>query len=134
MFRVAIIGLSVLATAAFGQPQTFECRLGTSSACLQPGETVCSARGRCVGRDASCFDRAQCDEQGFTCTSNVRDCQDSLALLAEAHRDLQARHAALEEQLAELSAAAMAMGRENDRLIACVRAASLGTEAFDCLG
>lgn len=113
--------------------QNFECRLGTSSACLQQGETVCSARGQCVSKDALCFDPLECDADGFTCTSNVRECQDNLTLLAEAHEELQARLANLQQEYDLLQTDARALLEEHDRLIDCIRESPVGTSALDCL-
>lgn len=125
--------LCLVGLAAPLAAQNFECRLGTSAACLQTGETVCSARGQCVSRDALCFDPLACDEDGFTCTSNVRECQDNLLLLADAHEELQARYAALEEEYRLLETDAVALLEEHEDLIDCIRESAVGTSALDCL-
>lgn len=58
-----------LAAPAFSE--NFSCRIGTSAACLDYGDTICSSNGMCVGKDAACFDSYQCNYEGFTCKSNV---------------------------------------------------------------
>ena len=68
--------------------QSFSCRIGTRAACLEFGDTVCSARGMCVDNDSACFNRYQCDSQGFTCRSNVVDCLDEYDDLVRRHNAL----------------------------------------------
>lgn len=94
--------MRVLAIAALclfaAQPlaaQSFSCRIGTQAACLEFGDTVCSARGMCVDTDSACFSRYQCDSQGFTCRSNVVECLDDYDALVRRHNDLAAEAEAI---------------------------------------
>ena len=71
--RLPILLLALtLASPALGQD--FSCRIGTQPACLDYGDTVCSSSGMCVDQKAACFDKYQCDYEGFTCKSNVTEC------------------------------------------------------------
>lgn len=69
---------SVAVSLVLGVPmvdaQNFSCGIGDRGACLGYGDTVCSSSGKCVSGDAQCFDRYQCDYEGFTCKSNVTEC------------------------------------------------------------
>lgn len=82
---------SVVVAASFGHPahaQNFSCGIGDRGACLGFGDTVCSSQGRCVNRDALCFDRYQCDYEGFTCQSNVTACVQDYNFLLDDHNRL----------------------------------------------
>lgn len=82
---VLLLALS-LASPALGQ--NFSCRIGTQPACLGYGETVCSSSGMCVNENAACFDRYQCNYEGFTCRSNVTECTEAHDALLRRHNDL----------------------------------------------
>ncbi len=75
-----------LASPALGQD--FSCRIGTQPACLDYGDTVCSSRGMCVDQNAACFDKYQCNYEGFTCKSNVTECVEAHETLLRRHNDL----------------------------------------------
>lgn len=68
LFAIALLPISVAAQ------QQFSCSYGDRGACLGYGDTICSSSGKCVSEQASCFDRYQCDYEGFTCKSNVTAC------------------------------------------------------------
>ena len=68
---ILLLGLT-LASPALGQD--FSCRIGTQPACLDYSDKVCSSSGMCVDQNAACFDKYQCDNEGFTCKSNVTEC------------------------------------------------------------
>lgn len=68
--------------------QSFSCNFGARPACLGFGETVCSSSGMCVDQNAACFDRYQCNFEGFTCRSNVTECVDRNERLLREHSDL----------------------------------------------
>lgn len=87
MIRAAIL-LAALGIAAPALGQSFSCRIGTTPACLGFGDTVCSSTGTCVNRDSACFDRYQCNFEGFTCKSNVTDCVDRYDRLLRDHNTL----------------------------------------------
>ena len=85
--RLPILLLALtLASPALGQD--FSCRMGTQAACLDYGDTVCSSRGMCVDKDAACFDKYQCNYEGFTCKSNVTECVEAHDTLLRKHNDL----------------------------------------------
>ena len=81
---VSLAGLMTLSAHA----QSFSCRIGTEPACLSYGDTVCSSLGKCVDRDASCFEKYQCNYEGFTCKSNLTECADDYDTLVEKHNRL----------------------------------------------
>ena len=82
---ILLIALS-LAAPALGQD--FSCRIGTQPACLDYGDKVCSSSGMCVDQNAACFDKYQCDYEGFTCKSNVTECVEAHDALLRKHNDL----------------------------------------------
>ncbi|MDZ4137031.1 MAG: hypothetical protein U1D06_15785 [Paracoccaceae bacterium] len=85
--RLPILMMALaLAAPAFGQ--SFSCRIGTQPACLDYGDKVCSSSGRCVDRDAACFNKYQCNHEGFTCKSNVTECVEAHDNLLRKHNDL----------------------------------------------
>lgn len=85
--RLPVLLLALtLASPALGQ--NFSCRIGTQPACLDYGDTVCSSRGICVDKDSACFDRYQCNFEGFTCKSNVTECVETYDRLLRKHNDL----------------------------------------------
>ena len=87
MIRAAILlGVLSMATPAMGQ--SFSCNIGARPACLGFGETVCSSSGMCVNQNAVCFDRFQCNFEGFTCKSNVTDCADRYERLLRDHNSI----------------------------------------------
>jgi hypothetical protein len=85
--RPLFLVLLLMPSAASAQ-QGFTCPFGTQAACLDYGETVCSSSGQCVSEDAMCFDRYQCDYEGFTCKSNLTDCADEYDRLLSTHNSL----------------------------------------------
>jgi len=68
--------------------QNFSCSYGSRGACLGFGDTICSSTGMCVDSDALCFNRYQCDYEGFTCKSNVSDCVRDYNALLDGKNDL----------------------------------------------
>lgn len=73
--KILRLVLAVLLIPAGGSAQQgFSCSYGDRGACLGFGETVCSSSGICVDQNAACFDRYQCNHEGFTCKSNVTEC------------------------------------------------------------
>lgn len=85
--RLATLILALTLTSpALGQ--SFSCRIGTEPACLDYGDKVCSSSGMCVDQNAACFDRYQCNYEGFTCKSNVTECTVAHDNLLRKHNDL----------------------------------------------
>lgn len=85
--RLPILLLALtLASPALGQD--FSCRIGTQPACLDYGEKVCSSSGMCVDQNSACFDKYQCNYEGFTCKSNVTECVEAHDTLLRKHNDL----------------------------------------------
>jgi len=68
-----LIALVLIPTSVSAQ-RGFSCSYGDRGACLGFGDTVCSSSGICVDQNAACFDKYQCDYEGFTCKSNVTEC------------------------------------------------------------
>ena len=50
--------------------QNFSCPFGSTGTCLDYGDKVCSTFGKCVGRNAVCFDEYTCGFGGFVCKSD----------------------------------------------------------------
>ncbi|MFU8779326.1 MAG: hypothetical protein ACNA7M_16940 [Roseovarius sp.] len=85
--RLPILMMALtLAAPAFGQ--NFSCRIGTQPACLDYGDKVCSRNGMCVDSDAACFNKRQCNYEGFTCKSNVTACIETHDRLLRKHNNL----------------------------------------------
>jgi len=83
--------------------QGFTCGIGDRAACLGYGDTVCSSMGKCVSSDAVCFDRYQCDYEGFTCKSNVTDCVNDYNNLNDTYNVLVDDYNELLEQAQDLN-------------------------------
>lgn len=85
--RLPILLLALtLASPALGQD--FSCRIGTQPACLDYGDKVCSSSGMCINQNSACFDKCQCNYEGFTCKSNVTECVEAHDALLRKHNDL----------------------------------------------
>ena len=82
-----LLALTLIPTGVSAQ-QGFCCSYGDRGACLGFGDTVCSSSGMCVDQNAACFDRYQCDYEGFTCKSNVTECAEAHDTLLRKHNDL----------------------------------------------
>lgn len=80
--------LLAMAVASPAIAQNFSCRIGTQPACLDYGDKVCSSRGMCVDDNAACFDKYQCNYEGFTCKSNVTECVEAHDALLQKHNEL----------------------------------------------
>lgn len=119
-----IRALAIVACVCASTPvtaQSFSCNIGGRPACLDFGDTVCSSSGKCVNQSAQCFDRFQCDLEGFTCRSNVTDCVEQYETLLRTHNDLVGDHNTLLD--------------ENDRLRDDLRAAvNIMRDQEDTLG
>ena len=70
------------------QAQSFSCSFGTSPACLEYGDKVCSSFGKCVAERAICFESYQCNFEGFTCKSNLSECAESFESLRRDYNQL----------------------------------------------
>lgn len=118
----------LLAALTFTSPalgQSFSCRIGTQPACLDYGDTVCSSSGMCVDRNAACFDKYQCDYEGFTCKSNVTEC-------VEAHDALLRKHNELVDDFNENLEIAKKMATRLDDIESCLIYASTLEDAQLC--
>ena len=87
MIRGLLLALTLIPTGVSAQ-QGFSCSYGDRGACLGFGDTVCSSSGMCVDQNAACFDKYQCDYEGFTCKSNVTECVEAHDTLLRKHNDL----------------------------------------------
>jgi hypothetical protein len=87
MIRGLLLALTLIPTGV-GAQQGFSCSYGDRGACLGFGDTVCSSSGMCVDQNAACFDKYQCDYEGFTCKSNVTECVEAHDTLLRKHNDL----------------------------------------------
>ena len=56
--------------------QSFSCSFGTTAACLDYGDKICSSMGKCVSDDAVCFSSFTCGYGGFVCKSSLEDMAD----------------------------------------------------------
>ncbi len=88
-----------LALVWTGAQCDFSCPDGSKIACLDAGDKVCPASGRCVDNNAVCFDQFPCDaNEGFVCESKydavMKDCKEA----AQEHNALAKQSVALREQ------------------------------------
>ncbi len=112
-----------LASPALGQ--NFSCRIGTQPACLDYGDKVCSSSGMCVDQNAACFDKYQCNYEGFTCKSNVTEC-------AETHDALLRKHNELVDDFNENLELARGMATRLDEIETCLLYAGNLDDAKSC--
>lgn len=105
--------------------QNFSCRIGSQPACLDYGDQVCSSSGMCVDRDAACFDKYQCNYEGFTCKSNVTEC-------VEAHEKLLKEHNELVDDFNNNLKIAKQMAARFDEIKSCLNYASTLDDARLC--
>jgi len=110
MLRLAACALLFSTMAAW--PQNFSCRIGTSPACLDYGDKVCSSRGKCVTSDAVCFDNYTCNYKGFVCKSKLDE-------VVELHDDIVLQYNSL--------------ARDAESARSCVNYASNLEEAQNCV-
>ena len=87
MIRGLMLALTLIPTGVSAQ-QGFSCSYGDRGACLGFGDTVCSSSGMCVDQNSACFDKNQCNYEGFTCKSNVTECVEAHDTLLRKHNDL----------------------------------------------
>ena len=123
-FKTLLITLALIPSGALAQ-QGFSCSYGDRGACLGFGETVCSSSGMCVDENAACFDRYQCDYEGFTCRSNVTEC-------TEAHDALLRRHNELVDDFNENLEIARRMAARLEEVETCLIYASTLEDARLC--
>ena len=64
------------AASPISAQQSFSCPYGTTAACLDYGDQVCSSLGKCVDEDAQCFSSFACNYQGFVCKSDYEEAVD----------------------------------------------------------
>ncbi|MCU9849370.1 hypothetical protein OEZ60_15315 [Defluviimonas sp. WL0024] len=119
------IWLLVLALASPALGQSFSCRIGTQPACLDYGDKVCSSSGMCVDQNAACFDKYECNYEGFTCKSNVTEC-------VEAHDSVLKKHNELVDDFNENLAIAKKMAARMDDIESCLTYASTLEDAKQC--
>jgi hypothetical protein len=82
---------------------TFSCFAGDRAACLSNGDTVCDLTGKCVSKQAECFEPYQCGFSGFVCKNDYDDAIDDYNALVRDYNDLLAYTESLEACLAESS-------------------------------
>ena len=123
MIRGLLLALTLIPTGVSAQ-QGFSCSYGDRGACLGFGDTVCSSSGMCVDQNAACFDKYQCDYEGFTCKSNVTECAaayDKLLgennTLVDEYNGLLNKHKELATEFDETITAARALKSDHDRLV-----------------
>lgn len=117
-----LLALSIMSPA---MGQSFSCSFGTQPACLDYGDTVCSSSGMCVDRNAACFNRYQCNYEGFSCKSNVTEC-------IEAHDTLLRKHNELVDDFNENLEIAKRMADRLDDIESCLLYASTLEDAKKC--
>lgn len=124
MNRFSVLVLALISSAP-ADAQNFSCRIGTTPACLDYGDKVCSSMGKCVDANAACFDSYQCGYEGFTCRSNVTECADKYDRLLSEHNDLVSEYN-------DLLARAKRAQSNADDAERCVRWATTLDEAQGC--
>ncbi len=117
-----LIALVLIPTSVSAQ-QGFSCSYGDRGACLGFGDTVCSSSGMCVDQNAACFDKYQCNYEGFTCKSNVTECAEAYDkllgennTLVDEYNDLLKKQKELATDFDEMITAARALKSDYDRL------------------
>ena len=131
MWRLAVAA-TLAAAAVPAQAQSFSCPFGKDPACLDYGDQVCSSMGMCVDQNAACFDKYQCDHQGFTCKSNLSDCADDYNALLADHEELLRTHNALVDDYNNLLGTAKAAQSDLDDIRECLRYAQDVEDARHC--
>jgi hypothetical protein len=114
------------------QGQNFSCRIGTRASCLDYGETICSSSGQCVGQNAACFDRYQCNYEGFTCKSNVTDAVDVYDELLRTHNQLVDEYNDLLDERDQLRSAGRVLARNLEDIKICLQYAVTLEDAQAC--
>ncbi len=115
------------------QAENFSCRIGTSAACLDYGDSICSSRGTCVDKDAACFDKYQCNYEGFTCKSNVTACANDYEELRKIGKDLSEKYDALVVDYNELQQAGKVLSDTYDEAQQCLTYATTLEAAKACM-
>ena len=135
---VVLVGIG-LVSATMGAAQSFSCSIG-QPACLGWGETVCSSSGKCVSDSAMCFDRWQCDFEGFTCKSNVSECVDKYESLLAKYNELVADYNKVLRSRADLASdyddlyeATQSLAEVIENIEFCVNWADTLEDAKTCL-
>jgi hypothetical protein len=96
----------------------FSCPDGAKPACLDNGDKVCPAAGRCVDNEAICFDQFPCDAgEGFVCESKYNTMMMGFRDAAKEHDALVAENVGLRQQRLEekncvLNASTLARARK----------------------
>ena len=132
MKRLAVFAmLMCIAQPSFAED--FSCRGGTKAACLDYGDTVCSSAGMCVNSNAACFDKYQCDYDGFTCKSNVTACEADYEKLRKAGKELSAQYDTLAADFTKLRDASKDLSDAYDDAQRCLNYATTLEEAKACI-
>lgn len=134
-----VFAATLIVLGSSANAQSFSCRIGTQPSCLAYGDTVCSSLGRCVSDNAVCFDRYQCNFEGFTCASEVTECVDDFNDLLQTHNrlvgdynDLLEDRDGLLRDRDDLLDTGRALARDLDDLRACLQFASTLESARNC--
>ncbi len=121
--RILLFTIAMCSSAC---AQNFSCQIGMQPACLNYGETVCVNRGVCVDENAACYNKYQCDFQGFTCVSFIQECKKSYDELLRQHNEL------VEKFNRNLESAIAVESRVNE-IANCLREADILEQAKLCL-
>lgn len=88
MLRVLVtLIISVFVHSAHAQ--SFSCPIGKQPACLSYSDNVCdSLFGKCIKRDAQCFDALTCYPGGFVCKDELDKAVSEYESLISKHNNL----------------------------------------------
>jgi hypothetical protein len=124
MMRSLLISGVLALSPLLATAQNFSCGIGDRGACLGYGDTVCSSSGQCVDQNAACYDRYQCNYEGFTCKSNVTECVDTYDDLLRTHYRLVDDYNDVVRSRDELRDAGRALANDLDSIKLCLQLAS----------
>jgi hypothetical protein len=122
--KVIFLTCAFVASASPMFAQSFSCSYGKQPACLDYSDKVCSSYSKCVSQDAACFESYQCNYEGFTCKSNVRECVEEHDALVRKYNTLLNEHDTLIFDYNALLAKATKAVRSHDDLKDCLTYAS----------
>ena len=129
-FAATLLIATLAASPAIGD--SFSCRMGTRPACLDPGDKVCISGGMCIDSSALCYDRHQCDSEGFTCKSNVTKCIKLQGELVDDYNDLARKYNELLDENSDLVISLHEAERRENRVKACLQLANSLEAAVAC--
>lgn len=88
MKKLVLLVLLVIGSVP-AHAQGFTCPIGKRAACLDYSDNICDGfRGKCVQKDAQCFDSYTCFPGGFVCKEKLDDLVNEYDALVSKHNSL----------------------------------------------